>query len=190
MKKIIGFIAVAVAAFSLSACSGSTDAPSATQVEQQSSAQGLNKLLMAQPVPQYDYSQIRQTLVDAETAQAQATQTTTFFFNQGVQDPVFICPSIGFPVPGTDQITNPNQIIQDRGQYGGGNAVISQIDPNGVYGGNTSATLVLCVNGQGKAYLHHAEEFAHAIAGPAVWDYTHHIIKITGDPTFSPKVGK
>jgi hypothetical protein len=189
-RKITLALAALLAIASLSACDQSTDAPSATQKDQASSAQILAKLQTAQPAPQFDWSQIRQTLIDAETAQAQATQTTTFFFNQGVTDPVYVCPSIGFPVPGTDEITNPNQINYDQGQYGGGNTVISQIDPNGVFGGSTSATLVICVSPQGKPELHHAEEFAHAIAGPATWDYVHHRIQITGTPTFAPKVGK
>jgi hypothetical protein len=196
MKRItkIGgaIVAMLLLIFAMSACSASTTAGQANSADANTSAQILHKMQQAQPVPQFDYSQIRQTLIDAETATAQSTQTTTFFFNQGVTDPVFVCPSIGFPVAATSQITNPDQVSDGANQAdtGTGNTTIAQIDPNGIYSGSSSATYVICVNGQGKAYLHHAEEFAHAISGPATWDYTHHRIQITGDPTFSPKVGK
>lgn len=179
-------VATAVA---LTACSSVNT--SATKSEQQSAATGLAKLLKSQPIPQYDWSQVRQTLIDAETAQANTTQTTSFFFNLGVADPVLTCPSIGFPVAATSEITNPSQLIGnggDQNYYGVG--VVGQIDPNGIYSGNTSATFVLCVGANGKPYLEHAEEQVHAVAGPATWDYAKHRIVMTGDPSFAVKVGK
>lgn len=190
MKKALAAFAAIGLAIAMAACSSPTQtAPG--KAEQQSAAQGLAKLLQAQPVPQYDFSQIRQTLIDAETAQAGATQTTSFGFNFGVPDPIFTCPSIGFPVPGSDQLTNPSQLVGNGGDanyYGVG--VIGQIDPNGVYGGPTAATFVLCVGAHGKVYLNHAEETVHTVAGPAVWDRATKSIVMTGDPTFAVKVGK
>ena len=190
MKRIIGMTAAALlVVVSLTACT-SDEAPSANKKDAASSAQILKKAQTAQPVPQFDWSQIRQTLIDAQTAQAESTQTTTFFFNLGVTDPVYTCPSIGFPVSGTSQLTNPWQLTDngDWNHFNGG--IISQIDPNQIYSGDTSATFVLCVGDGGKPYLHHSEETVHSVAGPAVWDYTKHIIKITGAPTFKAKVGK
>lgn len=188
MKRIIIAVAAIIVIAGLSACSD--PAPSANANDAKASAQILKKAQTAQPVPQFDWSQIRQTLIDAQTAQADATQTTSFFFNLGVVDPVFTCPSIGFPVAGTNQLTNPLQLTDngDWNHYNGG--VVAQIDPNQIYSGDTAATFVLCVGDGGKVYLNHAEETVHAIAGPAKWDYTNHRIVITGAPTFAPKVGK
>jgi hypothetical protein len=180
---IVGVLLLAVG---ITACTSSRHA-NATRNDQKTSDAILNHFQTVQPAPQFDWSQIRQTLIDAETAQARATQTTTFDFNYGVADPIFSCPSIGFPVAGTSQITSPDK-ENDHGSYG--QSVTSQIDPNGIFSGNTTATYVLCVGENGKTYLHHVEEFAHAVAGPAVWDYTHHRIQITGDPTFTPKTQK
>lgn len=165
----------------------------ATSKEQQQQATGLAAMLKSQPVPKFDWSQIRQTQIDAETAQANTTQTTTFFFVQGVQSPVFACPSIGFPVPGDSQLSNPQQLV--TGDYLGSGqgyayGTVGQIEPNGIYSGQTAATFVLCVGSGGKVYMHHAEEIVHAVAGPAVWDLKTHQIQITGAPTFKVKVGK
>jgi hypothetical protein len=190
MKRVMLIPAAIVMALGLSACT--EDAPSATKSEQASSAQILDKMLKAQPVPQFDYSQIRQTLIDAQTAQANSTQTTSFFWVLGVPDPIFTCPSIGFPVASTAQITSPDQLIGNgagsTGYFAAG--VVKQIDPNGIYSGDSSATFALCVGAGGKVFLHQAEEVVHAVAGPAVWDKATKQIKMTGDPTFAVKTKK
>jgi len=191
-KRILtGLAAIALVA-SLAACSSESEAPDANAKDATSSAKILKKAQTAQPVPEFDWSQIRQTLIDAQTAQAESTQTTSFFFNLGVTDPVFTCPSIGFPVAGTSQLTNPQQLSEKYLGWSGtfNTGVIAQIDPNQIYSGDTDATFALCVGPGGKPYLHHAEETVHAVAGPAEWDYAKHRIVITGAPTFSPKVKK
>lgn len=182
LKKIILGVAALALALTMTACTSGAS----TSSDQKRSGQTLRALDKSQPVPVFNYSQIRQTLIDAETAQADTTQTTTFFFVQGVPNPVFFCPSIGFPVPATWQVTNPTQMQH----YNGNPYTLDQIDPNGIYGGATAATYALCVGAGGKVYLHHAEEFAHAVAGPAKWDETLHRIVMTGDPTFTPKIKK
>jgi hypothetical protein len=185
ITKIVASVAVAaVATVGLTACTSGSK--SAKNKDQKSSAQILIKLDGSQPVPQFDWSQIRQTLIDAETAQAQTTQTTSFFFVLGVKDPVFVCPSIGYPVPETDQITNPEQ----QNSYNGNPYTLPQIDPNGIYGGNTAATFVICVGDNGSKYLEHAEEDVHTVSGPAVWDSVNHSIKITGPSTAVVKTHK
>jgi hypothetical protein len=181
---IVGVLLLAVG---ITACTSSHHHANATRTDQNKSNDILAHFQTVQPAPQFDWSQIRQTLIDAETAQAQTTQTTTFFFNLGVADPLGWCPSIGYPVAGTSQITSPDK-ENDHGSYG--QSVTAQIDPNGIFSGNTTATYVICVGENGKRYLHHVEEIAHAVGGPATWDYTHHRFQITGDPTFIPKTQK
>lgn len=192
MKRIFVITAALVLLVSVSACTNDKPADDANVKDKVSSGEILKKAQTAQPVPQFGYSQIRQTLIDAQTAQANSTQTTSFFFINGVPDPTFTCPSIGFPVAGTSQLTNPEQLTREYlgSNWGYNTGVIKQIDPNGIYSGDTSATFVLCVEASGKPYLHHAEEIVHAVAGPAVWDKAGRTIKITGDPTFKVNVGK
>ena len=181
MKKILAVVTAGLLAVLLLA---GCNPHSSTSKDQQRSAQTLNALDQSQPVPVFNYSQIRQTLIDAETAQAKTTQTTSFFFVLGVKDPVFVCPSIGYPVPETDEITNPAQ----ANHYNGNPYTLPQIDPNGIYGGNTSATFVICVGPNGDKYLEHAEEDVHTVSGPAVWDEASHSIRITGASTVTVKV--
>lgn len=62
-----------------------------------------DQFLQAQPIPSYNWSQLRQNLIEIETAQANTTATTSFMFllaGVGESGPmVHSCPSIGFPIP-------------------------------------------------------------------------------------------
>lgn len=190
-KLITGALAL-TCVIALAACDSGTTGKQADAVnnDQQSSADALVQLQAAQPTPAFQYSQLRQTVIDIEKAQAGTTQTTTFFFNQGVANPVDTCPSIGFPVPATDQLTNPQQIIRDRGDRNGGNIAIPQVDPTGVYSGDTAGTYVLCVDGQGKAYANYWEGFVKTVSGPAVWDAKSGTVQLTGPSSFDFSVGQ
>lgn len=180
-RYIAGGAVILLGVLSLSACGvGGTNA---VQSDQKVSTTILGKYEQSQPAPIFDWSQIRQTLIDIETAQAKSIQTTSFFFNQGVQDPYFVCPSIGFPVASTTQLTNPSQTVEGNGS--GEFAAIPQIDPNGVYAGNSTGTYVLCVNNQGQTYGQYAEGFVHTVAGPANWNQAGHRITITGAPSYT-----
>lgn len=137
-----------------------------------------------QPVPVFTYSQLRQNLIELETSQAQTTQTTSFFFNLGVPEPIGSCPSIGYPIPTTDQLTNPQQAVT---QGNDGIATVGQIEANGVYTGDSSGTYVICVDASGAPYANYWEGFVQTVSGPAVWDGTANQVKLTGAPsaTFS-----
>ena len=90
----------AVTGLSVAACTGH---PNAQQAEQNAQTADTASLEQSQPLPHYSYSQIRQTLIDAQDIEANGTQTTSFFFQQGMPDPIFSCPSLGEPVANTDQ---------------------------------------------------------------------------------------
>lgn len=139
--------------------------------------QQLGAYEQSQPVPQFAKSQIRQTAIDIENAQAGTTVTTSFFFNQGVQDPISSCASIGFPVASTVQLTNPLAKVPNH------DLVINQIEPTGVYTGNSTGTYVLCVNAAGKPYAQYWEGFVNTVTGPASWNTTTHQVELTGEPT-------
>lgn len=171
---------IAVALLLVVATAACADTNSATQKDQNIAKQQLTGFQNNQPIPVFTYSQLRQNLIEIETSQANSTQTTSFFFNQGVQDPITTCPSIGYPIPATYQLSNPQQIVNgDNGRV----STVPQIEANGVYTGDTSATYVICVDASGKAYANYWEGFVSTVTGPAVWDEASHTVHLTGAPT-------
>lgn len=186
MRKILTIIA-AVAALSLSvtACDGGNT--SATRSESDVADAQLTQFLQAQPIPIFNSSQLRQNLIDIQTAQANATVTTSLFFNMGVVDPIHTCPSIGFPIPGTFQLSSPEK---PAGNRDGGYYSLPQLEANGVYTGDTTATTVICVDADGQGYASYWEGFVSTVAGPAEWDATTKMVVMTGAPTAEFSTGE
>jgi hypothetical protein len=180
-KKAIGSgLSMAALAVALTACQGN----SVQQNEQKQQTADTQSLERSQPIPHYNYSQIRQTAIDAQDIAANGTQTTSFFFQMGNQDPIFSCPSLGEPVPNTAQLSNPSQIAPISGKYGGGATDLPQMDPDGIYApSSSSGTYVICVNGSGAKYLQYWEGDVMTVAAGATWDSAKHTLKVTGQPT-------
>lgn len=180
-RKFGAGVGIAGLAIGLAACNSSSGANGANaRVENQQ----LGIYNAKQPLPIFSSSQLRATAIDFETEEAEPTPTTTFFFDPGALDPVYSCPSIGFPVPTTDQLSNPNQITRvntGNGNYADG--VVGQIDPTGIYSGDSSGTDVLCLNGSGQQYGAYWEGFAFAVAGATSWDKTTHSMVNVTNPT-------
>lgn len=183
MPKAIKVLAVVLAAVMLfAACSETgTDNDEAAEVDEETSSRQLSRYQEAQPVPEFDWSQIRQNLIEITTAQAQTTQTTSFFFNQGTDAPIGQCPSIGFPLPTTMQLTNPDSVVTP-GPRERGTATVAQLEPSGVYTGESTGTYVMCIDGDGNAYAFYWEGFVSAVSGAA--EFTNGQIRLIGEPTF------
>lgn len=182
-SKTIGITAAAIAALALTGCNSH---PSAQQAEQNAQTADTTSLEQSQPIPHYNYSQIRATAIDAETISANGTQTTSFFFQMGNPDPIFSCPSLGEPVANTAQLSNPEQIAPISGKYGGGATNLPQMDPNGIYApSSSSGTYVICVNGSGGKTLEYWEGDVMTVTAAATWDRSTHSLKVTGAPTAS-----
>lgn len=169
-------VIVLTLAFVLAACSPQT---SARRNDEKLSGQILEDLQRAHPVPQFRRSQLRQNLVELTTAQAETTQTTSFFFNMGIQDPVNQCPSIGFPIPATMQLTNPDIPVGGSG----GRVTVQQVEPTGVYTGDTTGTYVICIDARGSAYAVYWEGFVQTVTGPA--EYKNGRVELVGPPSFN-----
>ena len=175
--------AAAALAVSLSACTSDGSTPSGQQAENAQQSQDTTSLVNDQPIPHFNWSQIRQTLIDAETISADGSQTTSFFFQQGTPDPVFSCPSIGMPVANTAQLSNPDQVDPDPNATAG-SVITAQMDPNGVYAPSASTgTYVICVNASGAKYLEYWEGDVMTVAAAAEWDAATHSLKVIGAPT-------
>lgn len=175
------FAVLAATGLSVAACGGH---PSAQQQEQQQQQGDTSSLINDQPIPHFNYSQIRQTAIDAETISANGTQTTSFFFQLGNQDPIFSCPSLGEPVANTAQLSNPEQVVGVSGNIGGGSTDLPQMDPNGIYAPSASSgTYVICVNSSGQDYLEYWEGDVMTVTAGATWDSATHTLKVIGAPT-------
>lgn len=191
MRKT-GIISAALAAATIVALTACTNnPPNVQQQEQAAQTSDTQSLDTNQPIPHYNFSQIRQTLIDAETISADGTQTTSFFFQLGDQAPVFQCPSLGMPVANTAQLSNPQQIAPISGTWGGGATTLPQEDPFGIYAPTTSSgTYVVCVNGSGQKYLQYWEGDVMTVTSAATWDPATRQIVVSGAPTYSVGSGK
>ena len=187
-------LTVAGIGIGLCACGPSNSTPSAQQQENAAQNRDSQNLETNQPPPIFNYSQERQTLIDAETIEANETATTTFFFDGYNQNPVMTCSSIGFPIPDSTELTNPDKVVYNySGDDGVAGTAIGNQDPTGVYGGGASTgTLVVCVNGSGQKYLVRWEGNTDAVTSSAKWDNTTHQAIVLGAPTakIHDKTGK
>ncbi len=137
-----------------------------------------------QPVPEFDWSQQRQNLTEVITAQARTTATTTFFFHLGNPEPVASCPSIGYPIPATYQLTNPLRGIEVRTAGNGTNPAVgvAQLEATGVYTADTTGTYVMCVSSDGQAFARYWEGFVMTDTGTS--EFVDGQVALLGDPTF------
>lgn len=150
---------------------------SANSTDQNTADTQLSQYLAAQPTPVFQWSQERATLIALLNARATTTATTSFFFNLGTKSPVGSCPSIGFPLATTTQLTNPDATAGTAG------AVVSQIEPTGVYTGASSGTYVVCVNPEGVKYATYWEGDVYTVGGVGKWDDATGTVSLVGEPT-------
>lgn len=175
-RKFAPIALFAVAVLALGACSDPNN--SGIKNDERLSEQALADLQRAHPTPKFKRSQLRQNLVELIRAQAETTQTTTFFFNQGVTDPIMSCPSIGFPIPSTAQLTNPDQKVNRH------DLTLPQVEPTGIYTGDSTGTYVICIDAQGKAFASYWEGFVQTVTGPAEWNATAKRVTLVGPSSF------
>jgi hypothetical protein len=182
--------AAAIACLSLAACDNSgstTGTATGDQLSQQQQQADTTQLEYAVPLPSFGFSELRFELVQIEAVQALGINSTSYGFEPGIQHPAWTCPSIGLPVPATDQLSNPDQAQWNSGS-GGNNAwavagvAVGQEDPNGVFQGDTTGTYSLCVTPTGHQYLQYNEGYTDATTAPSHWDAASGQIVLTGTP--------
>lgn len=185
ITKVSVVAGITTAGMVIASCSSNPEMSPAGRREQANQANIQDMRDRNQPVPQFPISEKRGVAIDIAKAQQQGVATMTFFFTQGVPDPSFQCPSIGYPLPGTTQLTNPQQLIYaSNGSGGSAMETLHQMDPDGTYVGETSGMYVECVAPNGKSYVvHDGLGTPRTIGGPAHWDYDKHTIVLDGDPT-------
>jgi hypothetical protein len=143
---------------------------SAQQKENSEQSADSNTLVNNQPIPHFKYSEEREILIEAETAAAAGTASTSFVFNYGDASPILTCASEGLGVPDTAQLSNPDQNYNSGYPQGGTSYPIPQMDPFGVYTPDSSqGTYIICVSAAGKPYLVRSEPNVITVLGNAVW---------------------
>jgi hypothetical protein len=177
LRKFVAILFAALLLAALASCGSEVDKKNGRELEKEASERITTGLNRNQPVPEFNQSQVRQNLIDIVTMQAEATATTSFFFLEGI-GVIDSCPSIGFPIASTTQLTNPEQMNTSyQNPY-----TIPQIEPTGVYSPpDSSGTYVICVNNEGVPYANYWEGYVKVVSGPAEWDGE--TIVLTGKPT-------
>jgi hypothetical protein len=183
-RAIAAGIAAVVLAAGVAACSSTGSGTSnGNAISNAQQANDDRQFAYVQPLPFFPFSQIRQTVIEAEAIDALGIASTTFDFVPGISHPVLECPSIGVPVPATDELSNP--VVAQWNGYGDGGIAgvgVGQEEPDGVFPGDTSGTNGLCVNAAGGQYLDYDEAYDISITAPAYWDSATGTIKVTGTP--------
>jgi hypothetical protein len=170
----------------LSACGGNSNANQQESGQQQTDSSNLEH---GQPLPLVTWSQARENLIDIELAQVNDVQTTTFVMAYADKDPINSCPSVGFGLPDSASLSNPDQVVGGPNSSGGN--VIGQEDPTGYYAPTSSAgTYIICLTATGQPYIDRFESNVDTIGGNATWDYTLHRSQLVGAPTATAREGK
>lgn len=154
-KLIIG------AALALPIMLGAGSCDTGTNNDEAQTDKQLQQYQKSQPVPFYDYSQVRETILEIIDAKAHGVATTSFFFNQGVVDPILVCSSLGVPIASTTQATNPLQKVYE--------VALNQMEPTGEYTGDSSGTYVVCAVNDDKRLAYWEGNVAN-VMGTAYWN--------------------
>lgn len=166
-------IALVMAGVLLFAACDENQGGKAVKADAKTVANQLTQYQQSQPVPAFNRSQLRQNLIEIETAQVKSTATTSFMFllaGVGETGPmIHSCPSIGFPIPATYQLTAPEGPVNTPHHD---DVVLPQLESNGVYTGDTTGTYVMCVGADGKPFAFYHEGYVSTVTGPAHWDST------------------
>lgn len=136
-------------------CSDNTpERSSAATHEQDTQNRQMEQFMRNQPVPSFDWSLERHMLIQLYAARQRATNTFSVVQSDYTGKILWQCNSIGFPLPYSTQLTNPQQVV-GRTFSTGGNGVaavaIGQQEPNGLFPPPTAdGTWVPCVDEKGK----------------------------------------
>lgn len=183
-KKVISLAAAGAVGLTIgvAGCTNHSNNGAVNEGKQQGA--DTTNILNNQPLPAIKWSQWRQDLISVEMAESNDTQTTSFVTHMGSPDPIFTCPSIGFPIPVTASLSNPQTPYQGPINTGPDDPTVGQMDPNGVYMPPAGeGTWLVCLDATGMPYISYNEDNVDAVGGPATWNYTKHSYDLVGAPT-------
>lgn len=159
---------------------GCEDNNSADQADADFTARIAGQFGKAQPPHAYDASQARENLIAAHDALALGADSWTVQHVEGV-GVTFECPSVGFPIPLTSQLTNPERWSSNAH----GAVTLPQMEPYGVFTGSTAATMGNCVLPNGEVGIFYSESNLSAFMFDVVCDDETQRCEISQDATSS-----
>lgn len=142
MKKIL-FALFVLMMFILTSCTFGSDT---SAIEQSQQKEAINAIIQNQPIPDLGgYSFERQIVIETYLARNNTIATYAYMISMDGKI-IEICPSIGYPIPYSTQLSNPERV--DSYNY---SITLPNPEPNGLYPpGDAAATLVQCVQPDGK----------------------------------------
>jgi len=175
MKKLVLFFVVL--ALVLSGCVH--ESSQVTYAEQQQQGSGNLAIVQNQPLPDLGgYSFERQIVIETYLARNNTIATYAYMITMDGKI-IEICPSIGYPIPYSTQLTNPMK-IEDRYE---GDVAIPNAEPNSLYPpSDAAATLVQCVNPDGSVSPTYIEWYVLAFPYQIASDMQ---LQRIGEPSFS-----
>lgn len=152
---------------------------SVSEVEQQQQRNGSVAIVQNQPVPDLGgYSFERQIVIETYIARNSTIATYAYMITMDGKI-IEICPSIGYPIPYSTQLTNPEV-------YNYNGTTLPNMEPNGLYPpDNAAATLVQCVNPDGSVSPTYIEWYVLAFPYRIASDVQ---LKRIGETSFSVEV--
>lgn len=158
------------------------DGSQVSAIEQTQQTAGNVAIVQNQPIPDLGgYSFERQIVIETYLARNNTIATWAYMFGATGQI-IEICPSIGYPVPYSTQLTNPMR-IEDRYE---GDVAIPNAEPNSLYPpSDAAATLVQCVQPDGSVSPVYIEWYVLAFPYRIASDRQ---LQQLGDATFSVSV--
>jgi hypothetical protein len=119
----------------------------AKETEQQQVGNQQALYVKTQPPPYFDWSQQRDILIQIYKAKNSSLATYSYTTSPFTGKITWESPTIGFPISGGTELTNPQQVVDG---YYSHSLVIAQAEPDGTYSPSTSlGTWILCVNPDG-----------------------------------------
>lgn len=116
---------------------------SANSVEAQAVGQQQSIYVQNQPAPTFEWSLERHLMIQLYRARNQRVTTYSYVVSPMTGRVMFSCPSMGYPIPATTQLTN-TEAADVNGH------VLPQAEPNGLYSPTeTHATWVMCLRPNG-----------------------------------------
>lgn len=145
MKRSVYSAVILLAAFSVmgDSCNNSPGEDAAQRESYQQGAAYKN-ILRNQPPPTFDFSIERKIMIALYEARQHSIATYSFVQSDYTGKVLWSCSSLGYPIPYSTQLTNPDQEV-------GYNVVLPQNEPNGLFPPPSSeATWVPCVDEHGQ----------------------------------------
>ena len=159
-------------------------AQSVSDLERQQQYGGNMAIVQNQPVPDLGgYSFERQIVI--ETYLARNNTIATWAYMTGMNGQIIeVCPSIGYPIPYSTQLTNPEKIEYNNGSL----TTLPNAEPNSLYPpSDAAATLVACVNPDGSVSPVYIEWYVMAMPFRIASDVQ---LERVGEPSFTIETGR